>query len=476
MIKKLSKKTSDNRGKKDIDHVKNYQPVVVKTDAKSISPFANIDSGNQKNEQKFGANLDQSSTTKQAPETNKTKNYSKTYWTVLGVLFLSASIFASGWAVGKGRIKLSKENGLQVNAKANVGEGSLDYKSVDEVYNALKDKYDGKIDDKKVIESIKEGVARSAGDPYTEYFNVDKAKEFGDSLNGEFTGIGAELGKQNEQIVIIAPIVGFPAEKAGLKPKDIIIEINGKSTADITINDAVKQIRGPKDTSVKLKIVRNGKPMDFEITRSQITIASVESKILDGNIGYMRISRFADDTSSLSKKAAQEFRDKGVKGVILDMRSDPGGLLNAAVDVSSLWLNQDQVVLREKRAGKVIQTYNSNGSPILNGIKTIVLIDGGSASASEITAGALKDNGVAQLVGEKSYGKGSVQTLQCLKDLNAGKCDGDLLKVTIARWYTPNDRNIDKEGIEPDFKVVPTDDDYKNQNDVQKTKAIELLK
>jgi carboxyl-terminal processing protease len=338
------------------------------------------------------------------------------------------------------------------------------------VYSSLKNNYDGTIDKTKLLDSIKEGIAKASGDPYTEYFNPEGAKQFSEDLNGSFTGIGVEIGKDKDNnIVVISPISGFPGDKAGLKPKDIITDVDGKIINDMTVSEVVKLIRGPKDTVVKIKVYRGGKEqLTFEIKRDQITIPSVDYKILDGNIGYMKISRFGDDTTSLAQKGAKSFKDAGVKGIVLDLRGDPGGLLESAVDVSSLWLD-NKTVLDERRDGKTIKTYQSRGEAVLKGIPTIVMIDAGSASASEITAGALKDNGAAQLLGDKSYGKGSVQQLQQLPS-------GGVLKVTIARWFTPAGKNIDKEGITPDVKIVPTDDDIKQAKDVQKDKALELLK
>lgn len=345
----------------------------------------------------------------------------------------------------------------------------LNYKSVEEVYDKLKENYDGKLTQSKLEDGLRKGLVEAAGDPYTEFMNAKESQEFKNELDGSFEGIGAELGKDGNNIVIVSPIEGYPAAKAGLKPKDIIIEINGKSAADISVSEAVKQIRGPKGSSVELKVSRNGELKEFNITRDKISIPSVESKVVSGNIGLIKISRFGDDTVSLTQQKARELKNKGVKGVILDLRGNPGGLLNAAVGVSSVWLDQGQTVLKEKRSGKIIDTYYASGSPILNGVKTVVLIDGGSASASEITAGALRDNNAATLIGEQSYGKGSVQQVI---DLHFG----GLLKVTIARWYTPDDVNIDKDGITPDKKVKFTESDVKNSRDPQQQTAVNLLK
>lgn len=384
---------------------------------------------------------------------------------VVPILLSALIIFVAGWAVGGGKIHINKYNVASQNSKL---PNKLDYSSVDTIYKSIKDNYDGKLDEAKLLDGIKTGLANAAGDPYTEYFNPKDAKDFYGQLDGTFEGIGAELGKDaNGSIQIISPLAGYPAEKAGLKPKDIIAAVDGKSTSGFTIDDAVKTIRGKAGTSVKLTVVRDGTPQDITVTRAAIQIPSVKSEVKDG-IGILTISRFGDDTTKLATAAAQDFKSKNVTGIVLDLRGDPGGLLDAAVNVSSLWL-KDKTVLTERRDGKIIQTYQSKGSPVLNGIKTVVLINSGSASASEITAGALRDNGAATLMGLKSYGKGSVQ-----QPINLG--DGSLLKVTIARWYTPDGKNIDKEGIKPDTEVKISDDDAKAGNDPQLAAALAQLK
>lgn len=370
-----------------------------------------------------------------------------------------------GWAYGQGRLSI---HGFGATKSKQVVH-SLDYSSLDEVYQLLQKNYDGKLDNNAVLDGLKAGLARSTGDPYTEYFNPEQAKDFDEGLSGSFTGIGAELGKDKESIVIISPISGFPAEKAGLKPKDVIVAIDGQTVNDISISDAVKRIRGPKDTKVKLKVAREGKLLEFEITRDNINIPSVKSEIINGNIGYMRISRFSEDTAQLAQQGADQFKQANVKGIILDVRGDPGGLLSSAVDVASLWLPQGKTVLSERRDSIVVRNYQATGGDILAGIPTVVLVDDGSASASEIVAGALKDNGAATLIGVKTYGKGSVQQIERLPG-------GAMLKVTIARWYTPGGRNIDKQGIEPDKAVKLSDDDIKAQRDAQKEAAIQSLK
>ncbi len=395
------------------------------------------------------------------PEVN-TKSYNKKWFKIglisLGVFF----IFSFGYGLGSGNITLGSKQSGQNSQLSN----NLDFTSVEKVYDILRKNYDGKLDQAKLIEGMKQGMVSASGDPYPEFLTAEQTKEFNEDLNGTFSGIGAELGKDEESIVIVAPISGFPAMKAGLKSKDVIAEIDGQSTHGLAVSEAVKKIRGPEGTDVKLRIIRDKKEdLNFTIKRENITIPSVESKMLENNIGYIKISRFSDDTVQLTRKAAEDLKVQGAKSMILDLRGNPGGLLDAAVGVSSVWLPNGKTVLQEKRDGVVIKTYNSSGNPVLEGMPTVVLIDDGSASASEIVAGALKDNNIATLLGIRSYGKGSVQTVEDLPD-------GSSLKITIARWYTPNGRNIDKEGIEPDTKTEQTDNP---DEDAQLQSAISQL-
>ena len=386
---------------------------------------------------------------------------------VLASILAGVIIFGLGVNVGNGRIAISQDKPI----KGNNLPDNLDYASVEAVYDKLRTEYDGKLDQATLMDGLKEGLAQATGDPFTEYFNSKDAKDFNDELNGSFTGIGAELGKNADgNIEIISPIAGFPADKAGLKAKDVIAEINGENAATTTVNDAVKKIRGEAGTNVKLKVIRNkSQSLDFDITRAVINIPSVKDEITADNIGIMTISRFGSDTADLARKAAEKFKAANVKGVVLDLRGDPGGLLDAAESVSSLWLDPSQTVLLEKRDDVVVKTYRAEGNPVLKGVKTVVLIDSGSASASEITAGALHDNKAATLIGVKSYGKGSVQQLLQLSG-------GAMLKVTSAHWFTPSGKGINKIGIDPDQKIDRSDDDLKNNKDPQKDAALSFIK
>lgn len=380
-------------------------------------------------------------------------------------IIIALLLVGFGWSLGSGRVSFTKP-ATQSNSSL---PSHLDYSSVDTIYNSLKSKFDGQLKEEDLLDGLKSGLVKAAGDPYTEYMSPKLAKEFQGSLSGTFQGIGAELGKDSDNnIIVISPIAGFPAEKAGLMSKDMIAEINSESTYDLTLSQAVEKIRGEKGTDVTLKIIRKGEVKDLTITRDDINIPSVKSEVKEG-IGIMTISRFGDDTVELARKAADEFVSQNVNSVILDLRGNTGGYLSGAVDISSLWLDKGSTILTERRGEVITDTFKSKVEPVLGGRPTIVLINEGSASASEIVAGALKDNGKAKLIGQKSYGKGSVQEPIDLRD-------GGILKVTIARWYTPKGKNIDKEGIEPDTKVEIESGDLTEGRDPQLDTAIKDLR
>ncbi|HSE29855.1 MAG TPA: S41 family peptidase [Candidatus Saccharimonadales bacterium] len=342
----------------------------------------------------------------------------------------------------------------------------IDFSSLQNVYEALSSQFDGNIDKQALIDGAKKGLVEAAGDPYTVFFTDKEASEFLQELDGRFSGIGAELGKKDDFITIVSTLDESPALRSGLQPGDFIVKVNDQDTTGWSIEKAVSQIRGEKGTTVKLTVLRDQQVKDFSIVREEIVNPSVKYEITPDNIGYLRISRFSDsDTFRLATKAAKEFKEAGVKGVVLDLRGNGGGYLGAAQDISGLWL-KDKVVVEERTGDKIVETLKTDGSAILSGVPTVVLIDGGSASASEIVAGALNDYDAAVLLGTKTFGKGSVQTIEPIDG-------GGQLKVTVAKWYTPNGRNINKEGIEPDV-VVEAGEDL--TNDAQKSAAFEKLR
>ena len=364
----------------------------------------------------------------------------------------------SGILVGQGNLNFGGAAGGSTTGLPK----TLDFSQINEVYQALRDNYDGTLTEQQVLDGLKHGLAQSTKDPYTVFFTAQEANAFNNELQGTISGIGAQLElDQDNNIVVVAPLAGSPAEAAGLRAKDIIVTIDGTSTTGMSVNDAVQKIRGQKGTSVKLGIVRNKtQALDFTITRDTIQIPTAVSKILDNTVGYLQVSQFSEDTDSLVMKAVADFQAKHVTKVILDLRDNPGGEVTTAVQLSSLWLQQGDVIVQQKRGNSVIDTQYANDTNPLHGMKTVVLVNGGSASASEITALALRDHKAAYIIGEKTYGKGVVQQLIPFSD-------GSSLKVTIAKWYSPNGTNINHVGITPDQIVTPTDADYQSNNDVQ---------
>ena len=343
---------------------------------------------------------------------------------------------------------------------------TIDLSSVQKTYQELIANYDGKLDTQKLIYGASRGLVEAAGDPHTSYMDPDETKEFDKSLSGQIGGgIGAEIGLRNNKPTIIKPLENSPAQKAGIKAGEVIVKVNDEASSDWSVEKVVSKIRGEVGTSVKLTLLSGGQTREVSVVRQNIVSPAVESEI-DGEIGILKVNRFGDDTVSLSRKYASEFVEKGVKKVILDLRNNPGGTVGAAQGLLGIWLD-NQIAMTERRGSEIVKTLRTTGTPILGNMKTVVLINGNSASASEITAGALREYGKATLVGQKSYGKGSVQIV-------LGLPGGSQMKVTEARWYTPKGKNIDKTGIEPDVKVDLSSDDVNNNVDPQMDKAKSL--
>ena len=340
---------------------------------------------------------------------------------------------------------------------------TIDLSSVQKTYQELIANYDGKLDTQKLIYGANRGLVEAAGDPHTAYMDPDETKEFDKSLSGQIGGgIGAESGLRNNKPTIIKPLENSPAQKAGIKAGEAIVKVNDEASSDWSVEKVVSKIRGEVGTSVKLTLLSGGQTREVSVVRQNIVSPAVESEV-DGEIGILKVNRFGDDTVSLSRKYASEFVEKGVKKVILDLRNNPGGTVGAAQGLLGIWLD-NQIAMTERRGSEIVKTLRTTGTPILGNMKTVVLINGNSASASEITAGALREYGKATLVGQKSYGKGSVQIV-------LGLPGGSQMKVTEARWYTPKGKNIDKTGIEPDVKVDLSSDDVNNNVDPQMDKA-----
>lgn len=346
--------------------------------------------------------------------------------------------------------------------------GTLDLSSVQKTYQELKANFDGVLDDQKLIEGASRGLVAAAGDEYTVYMDAADSSEFNNQLTGNIGGgIGVEVGLRNEQVTILRILKDNPAEKAGVGAGDVVVKVNDESIEGWTVDQTVSKIRGESGTTVKVTVLRDGQTKDFTITRAIINNPSVYTSI-EGELGIMTITRFDEDTASQARAAAQEFVSKGVKKVILDLRGNGGGYLSAAQAVAGLWL-ENKVVVTERTNGLVTDELKSGSNATLKGLPTVVLVNASSASASEIVAGALQDHGVAKLVGDTTFGKGSVQKLIDLPD-------GAELKVTVARWYTPNGKNISEQGIAPDQAVTRSTEEVSAGRDPQLDAAKSLLK
>lgn len=385
-------------------------------------------------------------------------------------LVLVTGTYLFGYSVGHQNLQFEKGYKPTIT-NWNLGKPKdINFNLFWDVWDRVNSRFVGKIDDQTMVYDAIKGALSSLDDPYTLFLTPDEAKRFHEDLEGSFSGIGAEIENRNNAITILAPLADTPAERAGLKPKDIIVKIDDKSTEGMLVNDAIKLIRGDKGTTVKLTIAREGadKLLEIPVVRDTIVVKSVSWEMKD-NLGYIKVNQFGDDTEKLFRQALDETKAKNPKGVIIDLRNNPGGYLDAAVNMSSYVLKDRGVVVKQKDKNNSVVELKTTNPAILPDVPMVVLVNGSSASASEIFAGAMQDYGRAKLVGEKTFGKGSVQELQ-----NVG--DGAAVRITIAKWLTPKDRAIDKQGIQPDIEVKLTDEDYAAGRDPQLDKAIELLK
>lgn len=370
--------------------------------------------------------------------------------TIIFVVVFGLGIFV-GRAIPAGSASSSATSVINKDAAGTVAE-DVDFEPFWEVWEKVQTKFVRRpADENQMVSGAIAGMVASLGDPYSVYFTPEIAKQFQEDLDGTFSGIGAEVGMKNNRIVVVAPLPESPAEAAGLRPGDFVAQINATSTEAMSVEEAVKQIRGPEGTAVKLTVVREGKsqPLTITIIRKKIELKSVTQQILPGNIMLLTISSFNDQTIPQLDQAIQVAQFKKVKGIIVDLRNNPGGFFDSSILVASEWLEPGSVVVAERGKGDgARKEFSATGTHRLLGIPTAVLVNGGSASASEIVAGALQDHGKAKLIGEKTFGKGSVQEYEELPD-------GSALKLTIALWYTPKDRSINESGIQPDIVVAP---------------------
>lgn len=390
----------------------------------------------------------------------------------LGVLslFIIIGVFLFGFLIGHGQLKL-EEGYKPVLINKELGKPKeVDFSQFWEIWNRVENDYLGDYDKQEMVYGAIKGMIISLGDPYSVFMNPEEAKEFLADLEGEISGIGAEVGEKNQNIVIVAPLPGSPAEEAGLLPGDIILEINGKDISLFTIEQAVTEIRGEAGTTVSLKVKREGQfeNRTFKITREEIKIPSVLYK-QEGKIGYINIIQFSDDTASLVEKYIGEAKANNSTGLILDLRSNPGGLLTSAVEISEMFVGKDNLIVSEELKNNQKDEYRSTEDPLWRK-EIVVLINGGSASASEIVAGAIKDNNKGTLIGETTFGKGTVQDFEQYSNESA-------LRLTVARWLTPNGINLAETGIEPDITVkMPKGVSIGSSKDSQLNRGLRELK
>jgi carboxyl-terminal processing protease len=331
-----------------------------------------------------------------------------------------------------------------------------------------------KIDKTKMTYGAVAGMVEAIGDPYTEFFNPEEAKKLEEDISGSFEGIGLQLGVKNSKIIAVSPIKGTPAEKAGIRPGDVIVAVDNKPTTDIAVDEVVNMIRGTKGTKVVLTISRSGTDgtKDIEIIRDTIKVPSMEYEIkesADGKkIAHITLYQFSDSVYQDFKNASVEILNSNVSGIVLDMRSNPGGLVNQATAIAGWFLDRGALVLTEQDKNGEKTELKANGPSNFASIPLVVLVNEGSASASEILAGALKDDRKAPIIGMTSFGKGTVQKIVNLDD-------GSSLKITIAKWYTPSGVRIQDTGIEPDIKVDLTSEDYTQDKDPQLDRALQEI-
>ncbi len=343
---------------------------------------------------------------------------------------------------------------------------TVDFSSLTDLYNQLTSKYDGSISPEKAIQEAKRGMVNAAGDPYTYYMTASEAEEFNKDLNGDVgAGIGVEIGQRDGLVKVLRTTPDNPARRAGILAGDIIYKADGEDISGLSVEEVAKKLRGQAGSTVVLTVVRNNEEKEFTLTRETINNVSVYTEY-KGDTAILTITRFDENTGELAREKAQEIVNRGSKKVILDLRGNGGGYVSSAKEVASLWISGDIIMEQKSSSGFYNQKYYADrDKALLANIKTVVLVNGSTASASEIVAGALKDYDRATLIGEKTYGKGSVQTLETLSG-------GEVLRVTIAKWYTPKGVNINKEGITPDKEVERTFDQINKEEDPQLDAAL----
>ena len=397
---------------------------------------------------------------------SKAKHYAATV--MLVILFFSLGTF---WG-NNNRPAIEKAEGL--TGKETAVDTDADFSPFWKVWNEINEKYPdaAEVADQERVYGAIQGLVDSLDDPYSVYYDPEETKAFKEDIAGNFEGVGMEVGLKDKGLTVIAPLKDTPAYRAGIKAGDRIMKIGEEPTAGLSVEEAVKMIRGEKGTTVTLTIIHEGsrEPEEIKIVRDTINIPTLDTELREDKIFVIRLYSFSANSTNLFRKALKEFVDAKTDKLLLDLRSNPGGYLNAAIDMSSWFVEGGKVILTEDYGdNRSPEIYRSRGYDIFNEkLKFVILIDGGSASASEIVAGAMQDLGKAKLVGTQSFGKGSVQEVVNITPET-------LLKITVARWLTPNGVSISEKGLKPDYEVEVTREDVAAKRDPQMDKAVELL-
>lgn len=377
------------------------------------------------------------------------------------ILIFGLGLFLGRYVVPAGELRYSPLKFVAVDE----GKRRLIFPTFWEAWDKLHANFINGLEDEKLFYGAVAGMVRAADDPYTVFSPPAETKQFEETIQGSFSGVGIEIGLRNNLVTVIAPLAGSPAERAGIREGDIIIAVDDdKLDTETSLDEVVRKIRGEQGQSVRLTVAREGEsePIDITIVRDTISIESVRLELTDG-LAHLVITNFNGDTAKQFASASRRLKDAQARGIILDMRSNPGGFLDAAVDITSQFVAKGTLVVSEK--GKANKEYPAEGGAALAGLPVVVLVNGGSASASEIVAGALHDQLNAPIVGQKTFGKGSVQEFLKLSD-------GSSLRVTVAKWYTPSGRSINEEGIEP---TIVAEQNRETTEDEQLQRAREEL-
>jgi len=383
-------------------------------------------------------------------------------------LITAGALFYGGYQKGFSETRL-----IRIEGVADIYPGddtAADFGVFWQAWDMIKERHlrSGTFSAQDMIHGAIKGLAESAGDPHTTFFSPEDAAKFTENIDGKFGGIGAELETRNNQIIVVTPLKGTPAERAGLRPRDTIIKAGGTELAGKTVQDAIRIIRGEPGTQIKLVISREGDAgtRDIQITREMITLPTVEWEWKDGDVAYVRLISFNQNTPFAFYSVVREFIAENPRAMILDLRNNPGGYLEVAVNLAGWFIDRGETVVTERYADGEERVFRSRGNAALKDLPIIVLVNGGTTSAAEIMAGAMRDINGTRLVGERTFGKGTVQTLERLKD-------DSMLKITVANWVTPGGHIIEGGGLVPDVNIKRVEND---PEDAQLNKALELLR